>query len=323
MKTRFFLLITLLLCSFLFIKLKGQEQKQTYPLNTLIRPFLDSLRVVIPLEEADSTVFRLESFFPASRVNDNRFDDYVLEGSLNDYSPENPHIKGLLSDPVSLFDSCRLSLEYALTNASYDQEQIIERSYRFTSKAEISSSGEKTIRQTMYLSSLPKHPEGGFMEITIFDGKENKPVEIGKPVYRHLLVRAVNKSPEFANYLLKDDEGVYSPINFEEGSDRTFPSFKGGRIGFFVFQNKYMKYPPTALEEKRSGRVLLEFLVTEKGKVEKFSVLNTEAPDFVKEAIRLLKKSSGKWIPATHNGEKITDTKIIVVQFDPEYAPVW
>jgi TonB family protein len=84
-----------------------------------------------------------------------------------------------------------------------------------------------------------------------------------------------------------------------------------------------MKYPPKALEEKPSEMVLLQLLITEKGKVKDISVLNAADPDFVKEAIRLVKKSSGKWIPATHNGKKIADTKNITVQFNPEYAPMW
>ena len=143
------------------------------PINTLIRPFLDSLRVVIPLEETNHTVFRLESFFPASRVNDNRFDDFSLEGVFSGYVPENPRLKGLLSDTVSLFAGCRISIEYKLADEHYTQERVIENDYRFTSKAEFSPSGEKMIRQTLYLSSLPERPAGGFIEITIFDGKYN------------------------------------------------------------------------------------------------------------------------------------------------------
>jgi len=323
MKTRVFLLIALLSCSFLLSKLKGQDQDQEHPLNTLIRPFLDSLRVIVPSEEIDTTAFLLESFFPASRINDKQFDDYTLEGSLSDYSPENPRIKGFLSDTVSLFDGCRISLNYALTDESYVQKRIIEKNFRFTSKAETSPSGEKMIRQTIYLSALPERPQNGFIEIAIFDGKEDKPVDIGKPVYRFINVQSKIDSQKYAGYLLKDADGVYSPITFREGSDRTFPSFKGGRVGFFIFQNKYMKYPPKALEEKRSGMVLLQLLITEKGKVKDISVLNKEEPDFVKEAIRLVKKSSGKWNPATHNGKKIADTKDVAVQFNPEYAPEW
>ena len=325
MKTKIFLLIVLLSGSFLLIKLRGQEQNQAQedPINTLIRPFLDSLRIVIPLEGADTAAFQLESFFPASRVNDNRFDDYHLEGSFSDYTPKNPRLNGLLSDTVSLFAGCRLSLSYKLSDENYTQEQVIEKNYRFTSKAETSPSGEKMIRQTLYLSALPKRPEGGFIEITIFDGKEDKSVEIGKPVYRFINVYPTGQSQQYANYLQKDSEGVYSPISFEEGSDRTFPSFKGGSVGFFMFCNKYMKYPPKALAEKRSAMVILQAIITEKGEVKDISVQNGDEPDFVKEAVRLAKKSSGKWIPATHNGINIADKRDIVVQFNPEYAPAW
>ena len=314
----FFIVVFFLNCS------SGDMQaSEENPINTLIRPFLDSLRIVIPSEETNNTVFQLESFFPASRANDNRFDDFTFKGTFSDYIPENPRLKGLLSNAIGLFDGCRISIEYKLANEDYTQERVIENDYHFTSKAEFSPSGEKMIRQTLYLSALPERPAGGFIEINIFDGKDNKPVEIGKPVYRFINVYKTGQSAEYANYLQKDAEGVYSPINFEEGSDRTFPFFKGGRIGFFMFQNKYMKYPPKALEEKRSGTVLLKATITEKGKIKDISVVIGADPDFEKEAIRLVKKSSGKWISATHNGKKIADTKNISVQFNPEYAPVW
>ena len=325
MKTRVFLLIILLSGSFLPIKLRGQEQKQAQdnPLNILIRPFLDSLRVVFPAEGGDNTTFRLESFFPASRVNDERFNDYNLEGSFSEYTPENPRLTGILSDTITLFAGSRLSLNYSLTNENYAQKRVIEKNYRFTSKAETSASGEKMIRQTLYLSALPKRPEGGFIEITIFDGKEDKPVDIGKPVYRFINVYPTGQSQQYANYLQKDADGTYKSINFEEGSDRTFPSFKGGDISFFMFCNKYMKYPPKALKERRSALVILQATITEKGEVKDISVQTGDEPDFAKEAIRLAEKSSGKWIPATHDGKDIADKTDIVVQFNPEYAPVW
>jgi len=314
----FFIVVLFLNCS------SGDKRAvEENPINTLIRPFLDSLRIVIPTEETDPAVFRLESFFPASRVNDNKFDDFTLEGTFSGYVPQNPRLKGLLSDAIGLFAGCRISIEYKLADEKYTQERVIENDYRFTSKAELSPSGEKMIRQTLYLSALPERPAGGFIETCIFDGKDNKPVEIGKPVYRFINVYKTGQSEKYANYLQKDAEGVYSPINFEEGSDRTFPIFKGGQIGFFMFQNKYMKYPPKALEEKRSARILLQATITEKGKVKDISVVIGADPDFNKEAIRLVEKSSGKWIPATRNGKKIADTKNISVQFNPEYAPVW
>jgi len=69
--------------------------------------------------------------------------------------------------------------------------------------------------------------------------------------------------------------------------------------------------------------VILQATITEKGEVKDISVQNGDEPDFVKEAIRLAKMSSGKWIPATRNGKNIADKRDIVVQFNPEYAPAW
>jgi len=60
------------------------------------------------------------------------------------------------------------------------------------------SGGMKAV-ETLYLSALPERPAGGFIEISIFDGKDNKPVEIGKPVYRFINVYKTGQSEKYAN----------------------------------------------------------------------------------------------------------------------------
>jgi TonB family protein len=271
--------------------------------------------------------FLLESFFPASRASSKLFDNYSTEGEFNPYIPENPRLNGLLSPAIPLFSDVRISLNYSLYNGSFDNEVKIGYRYRFVSRAETKPSGEKFIRQTLSLTASPKQAEGGFIELQFFDRSEVKPLEIGRPVYRHILVRAYDderdESTGYANYLLKNSEGVYSPTDFADGSDRTLPEFKGGSLGLFIFQVKYMEYPPKALAERLSETILVTATITEKGAVKDVEIMSGSDPDLRKEALRLVKKTSGKWIPATHNGKNIPDFKVIPINFNPEYAPQW
>lgn len=293
-------------------------------LNKLIRPYLDSLQI-IAFNEENNTIC-LESLFPASRVNNPVFDDYETEGIFSSQVHRNPNLLCYVTGPIAVFNGLRISVGNALSKGGeYNYAKIdLEKKYRFVSKEEISPSGEKLIRQTLEVKTfLSQAPELGFVELEIWDDKEDVPVDIGRPVYRHALYYKGERAPGYATHLLRDADGVYSPIDFSEGSDRTFASFKGGRMGLFVFQIKYMEYPKEAIEKNLSGSVLITATITPDGKIEDISFFNQVDPVFKEEAMRLAKKTSGKWIPATRNGKNIEDQTTFSIQFEPQYMQTW
>lgn len=184
--------------------------------------------------------------------------------------------------------------------------------------------GTKMIRQTLELTVLPgEEITSGFVEAIIWDFAADEPVDIGRPVYRHTMIYRGYRRDNHATHLLRDADGVYSPIDFTEGSDRTFASFKGGRTGEFVYTIRTMKYPREALEQGTAGVAHVEMTVTARGRVKDVGFMIEPDPVFRKEALRLTRKTSGKWIPATRNGENIDDYKVMTIQFHPEYAPRW
>lgn len=293
-------------------------------LNRLIRPCLDSLRIVAFDEEAHTIC--LEALFPAARAKEPTFENFETEGVFSYHTHTNPNLKCYVTEPIAIFDGLRISVVSALSKGSESNYKNIdmETRYHFFSKLEVSQSGEKMIRQTLKMKMfLNQEPTLGFLEAEFWDAKENRPVDIGRPVYRHVLYYKGKRAPGHATHLARDAEGVYSPIEFTEGSDRSFPLFKGGRMGLFVFQIKYMKYPQEAVEANLSGHALITATITAKGKIKDIDFLNDVEPVFRKEAIRLAKKTSGKWIPATRNGEPIEDETTFSLQFDPQYVPVW
>jgi hypothetical protein len=317
MKKTLLLLACLSSCMMSFAQAHTAADKYA---NALIRPFLDSLRV--DTSEEDMRSLRLVSVFPASRAANQQFNDFADTGILKSYTPGNPMLNGRVTNPIQIFDGMRIALEYALSN-EYDDAGITL-DYKFTSRAETSADGTDMIRQTLELTALPDQEiNGGFVEAIIWDSTEDEPVSIGRPVYRHVIVYRGSQPDHYATHLLRDADGVYSPIDFTEGSDRTFPSFKGGRTGEFIYVIRTMKYPRKALENNMRSTVHVTMTVTAKGKVRDIDFMVEPDPVFRAEAMRLARKTSGKWIPATRNGENVDDEKVMHIEFYPEYAPKW
>ncbi|MDR2918945.1 MAG: energy transducer TonB [Tannerella sp.] len=293
-------------------------------LNKLIRPYLDSLRIVA--FSIEDSIICLESVFPASRAGDPRFENYETEGAFSFQRHRNPNLTCYVTESIPLFGDLRIGVGNAMTKGEVSNYTIIdlEKKYSFTSKAETSLSGEKLIRQTLKVKTfLSQEPEIGTVDVEMWDQEGYKPVEIGRPVYRNMAYFKGERAPHYATHFVRDADGIYSPIDFTEGSDRTFPVFKGGLTGLFVFQIKYMEYPQEAIDKGLEGSVLLSATITSKGKIKDIKFFSQVDPVFEKEAIRLAKKTSGKWIPATRNGENIDDETMFSFQFNPQYRQTW
>ena len=292
-------------------------------LNLLIRPFLDSLRVDSSIE--DLHTLRLYSLFPASRAVDARFDNFSQTGLLTSFVPENDRLTGRTTEPFAIFGGMRLALIYSLYQNNYTDEIALNAAYTFTSRAETALGGEKMIRQTLTLTALSDDDQitGGDVETVIYQPDTDAPIEIGRPVYRIVDVHRDDVDPGLATHFIRDADGVLHTIDISEGSDRTLPSFKGGRLGAWIYALREMKYPPEALEKNMSADVLVQMTITARGKVKDIEFMSEPDPVFRKEALRLARKSSGKWIPATRNGENIDDETVWPIQFDSRYAPKW
>ncbi len=318
-------LILLLFC-FLFSSMRAGENKND-SLNTLIRPFLDSLRIIIPEKDSpDSSTLYLESYFPASRIQTDALDNYTKEGQLYFFVPENKKLDGYVTDPLSIFDMKRIALTYSIADPKFKKILLIK-DYKFTSEseniAETDSSEIKMIRQRLYLTFdkniAVSSAKVGFFEVAFYDRSEQKPIDIGHTVFRYLSFSQDDVNYQYS-YLIKDKEGVLTAINFKEGSDRTVPEFKGGRsaLSFFLIGN--MEYPRKALTMRKEGVVLVSMQIDEYGRVLTASVISSPDPLFNKEAIRLAKLTSGQWISGTNNGKNIKDEKIIPVSFELRYV---
>lgn len=134
--------------------------------------------------------------------------------------------------------------------------------------------------------------------------------------YRSMSFHRAEDEKYYLTYLLRTSEGVYSPILRSEGSDRTFPEYTGGSAAQFWFIQQNMQYPEEAAQKQVSGTVLISCTVEPDGSVTDPHIFLGSEPLLNDEAVRLVALTSGKWIPATRNGENIADEKVIPITFN-------
>lgn len=75
-----------------------------------------------------------------------------------------------------------------------------------------------------------------------------------------------------------------------------------GDLNSFLRSN--INYPQVAMAQQIEGVVVVEFVIDENGKVSNAKVIKGLGGGCNEEALRVVKKTSGKWNPGVHNGEK-------------------
>jgi len=83
------------------------------------------------------------------------------------------------------------------------------------------------------------------------------------------------------------------------------PEFPGGLPGLGQFLSSNLRYPVTAQKANVSGKVYLSFVVCTDGTLCDYEVLKSVHPDLDDEAVRVVKRMSGKWIPGFQRGRKV------------------
>ena len=83
------------------------------------------------------------------------------------------------------------------------------------------------------------------------------------------------------------------------------PTFPGGDIALLNFVSKNLKYPESAIKDKIQGKVILRFVVTKTGQVDKVEIVRSLQPDCDKEAIRVIKMLP-KFTPGKQDGKLVS-----------------
>lgn len=101
---------------------------------------------------------------------------------------------------------------------------------------------------------------------------------------------------------------------FDFVSVDTPPSFPGGIEKFYAFVGKSIKYPPQAVKKNIQGKVFLQFIVEEDGRLSNIKVNRSLTPEIDQEAKRVL-ESSPAWIPGTKDKQPVRVLYHIPISF--------
>jgi protein TonB len=96
------------------------------------------------------------------------------------------------------------------------------------------------------------------------------------------------------------------------------PEFlEGGEQGLKDFLSMNIRYPENAKEIGAEGTVFIQYNVLKDGTLNDFELLRgvKGAPDLDKEAIRVVKLTSGKWKPGKQNGKPVNVRMNLPVRF--------
>lgn len=83
------------------------------------------------------------------------------------------------------------------------------------------------------------------------------------------------------------------------------PQFKGGLKEFYQFLSNNINYPPDAAKMGISGKVFISFVVCEDGSLCDYKLIKGVRDDIDHEALRVVKRMSGRWKPGEIRGQKV------------------
>lgn len=109
------------------------------------------------------------------------------------------------------------------------------------------------------------------------------------------------------NNSLPTTDSVYAVVDKE-------PEFPGGNEAKFKFLAEKLSYPAEAKEANKQGRVIVQFVVTETGKVTNVKVVKSISASLDKEAIRIVSLFPD-WTPGELNGKKVSCYQLVPVTF--------
>ncbi|NPA37867.1 MAG: TonB family protein [Chlorobi bacterium] len=94
------------------------------------------------------------------------------------------------------------------------------------------------------------------------------------------------------------------------------PRLEGFKHNIDKYFEKYRRYPDDAYMKGKEGKVFISFVVTKAGDVEDLSISQTTDNIFNAEAVRLIKNTSGHWIPGEKDGKVVNTRMVVPVRFE-------
>lgn len=81
-----------------------------------------------------------------------------------------------------------------------------------------------------------------------------------------------------------------------------------------LWLSKKVKYPAAAVKKKEEGRVIIKFIISPTGEVQKPQIIRSVSPSLDKEALRVI-SSMPKWNPGKQNGKPVAVYYTLPISF--------
>jgi protein TonB len=94
-------------------------------------------------------------------------------------------------------------------------------------------------------------------------------------------------------------EEIYTVTDVE-----LYPEFEGGMKAWYKFIQRNLRYPSTAIDQEKQGKVFLSFVVERDGSISDVKVMKGVGYGMDEEASRVIKKSP-KWKPGRQAGKPV------------------
>jgi TonB family protein len=117
------------------------------------------------------------------------------------------------------------------------------------------------------------------------------------------------RSPSAATETISEEPEIVPFVEVEE-----MPVFPGGDAALLKYLGENTTYPENAKKNKIEGRVILRFCVTEKGNINKISVLQGVNPEIDAEALRVA-STLPAFIPGKQNGKAVPVWYMVPITF--------
>ena len=158
----------------------------------------------------------------------------------------------------------------------------------------------------------PEHNTGrDSFEILDYDGMERE-LEY---VYSYVQLLCNGQKPLFRNEDVPTPERQEGVIAFSDVDQKPmFLNSSDPRTFLEKWVYQYLKYPEYARDNGIQGRVLVDFVVNEKGEVQDVTVSRGVHISLDDEAIRVV-SASPKWKPGRHRGKKVKTAMTVAVDF--------
>ena len=93
------------------------------------------------------------------------------------------------------------------------------------------------------------------------------------------------------------------------------PEYPGGMVAFYRLIGDNMSYPGEARRSKVEGRVFVSFVINKSGELEEVKAERALGYGCDEEAVRLVRLTSGKWIPGNQRGRPVKTRMVLPIIF--------